>query len=205
MPHAEFCRWLQGVRVLLIERPEASERALWMIEAGATVTRLCAWDEIGQLAVARYVAVVELALPGVSEVLDHLAPGCGLVLVANEASFAAAKLADRKQAAIVLEDAPRVDFRFEVQRSAQLQVPDIDYMVGRAARLWKLPPQQTRVLFYNLWSQSDREIARAIGISVHTVQEHQNGLRRRTGVRTKHGYLRGLAEAAGMRAPLEDE
>ena len=61
------------------------------------------------------------------------------------------------------------------------------------------------MLFYNLWSHSDREIADAIGISVHTVQEHQNGLRRRTGVRTKYGYLRRLAETAGMRPPLADD
>jgi DNA-binding CsgD family transcriptional regulator len=128
-----------------------------------------------------------------------------VVLLAQGASTAAVELADRTRAAIVLEDAPRTDFLFEIKRSAQLQLPSIEYLVGHAARLWKLPPQQARVLFYNLWSHSDREIAVAIGISVHTVQDHQNGLRRRTGVRTKHGYLRCLAQIAGLRPPLEDK
>jgi DNA-binding CsgD family transcriptional regulator len=205
MPHSDFGNWLQGVRVLLFERSEWMQRASWMIEAGATITRSSTLEGVGELSGQHDVAVIDTALHGANEVLRRLTPGCGVVLLVEGASTAAADLADRRRAAIVLQDAPRTDFLFEVQRSAQVQVPRIEYLVGRAERLWKLPPQQARVLFYNLLSHSDREIARAIGISVHTVQEHQNGLRRRTGVRTKHGYLRCLAQIAGMRPPLEDE
>jgi DNA-binding CsgD family transcriptional regulator len=205
MQSSDFGNWLQGVRVLLFERPEWTDRASWMIEAGATITRCSTLEGVGKLSGLHDVAVIDTTLGGAREVLKRLPPGCGVVLLADGASTDAAELADRTQAAIVLQDAPRADFLFEVQRSAQLQVPSIEYLVGRAERLWKLPPQQARVLFYNLLSHSDREIAGAIGISVHTVQEHQNGLRRRTGVRTKHGYLRCLAELAGMRAPLEEE
>lgn len=205
MQHCDLRSWLRGVRVLLVERSEWSARAQWMMEAGATVTRLGALADVGELSARCDAVVIDIALPGICEVLGSLAPGCGVVLVADEASAAAAELADRQQAAIVLQDAPRADFLFEVQRSAQLRVPNIEYLAGRAERLWKLPPQQARVLLHNLWSLSDREIAHAIGISVHTVQEHQNGLRRRTGARTKHGYFRCLAEAAGIRPPLEDE
>lgn len=205
MRSSDFGNWLHGVRVLLFERSEWTERATWMIDAGATITRASTLEGIGELSGQHDVAVIDTALAAAKAVLKRLPPGCGVVWLADGASTHAAELADCTQAAIVLQDAPRADFLFEVQRSAQLQVPSIEYLVGRAERLWKLPPQQTRVLFYNLLSHSDREIARAIGISVHTVQEHQNGLRRRTGVRTKHGYLRCLAELAGMRPPLEEE
>lgn len=205
MQTSDFGNWLHGVRVFLFERPEWTERATWLIDTGATITRSSTLEDVGELSGQYDVAVIDTALNGANEVLRRLAPGCGVVLIAERASTDAAELADRKQAAILLQGAPRADFLFEVQRSARLQVPSIEYLVGRAERLWKLPPQQARVLFHNLLSHSDREIARAIGISVHTVQEHQNGLRRRTGVRTKHGYLRCLAQSAGMRPPLEED
>lgn len=205
MQTSDFGNWLHGVRVFVFERPERTQRATWLIDAGATITRSSTLEGVGEPSDQFDVAVIDTALNGANEVLRRLAPGCGVVLVAERASTDTAELADRKQAAILLQGAPRADFLFEVQRSARLQVPSIEYLVGRAERLWKLPPQQARVLFHNLLSHSDREIARAIGISVHTVQEHQNGLRRRTGVRTKHGYLRCLAQSAGMRPPLEED
>jgi DNA-binding CsgD family transcriptional regulator len=196
---------LHGVRVLLLERSEWTTRASWLMDAGATITRACTLHGVDVLSEQHDVAVIDTALYDAREVLKCLTPGCGIVLLAEGASTAAAELADRAQAAIVLQDAPRADFLFEIRRSAQLQVPSIEYLVARAERLWKLSAQQARVLSHNLLSHSNLEIARAIGISVHTVQEHQDGLRRRTGVSTKHGYLRCLAEMAGMRPPLDDE
>ena len=62
--------------------------------------------------------------------------------------------------------------------------------------------QLSRLLYYNLWSYSDQEIADAMGLSRHTIQEYQDELRRRTGVRTKHAYLRRLLEYAGEEPPL---
>jgi DNA-binding NarL/FixJ family response regulator len=200
-----FGDWLSGVRVLLFECSESTQHAAWIMEAAATITRSSTLQGVESLSMRHDVAVIDTALPEASEVLSCLTPGCGVVLLAESASSDAVELADRAQAAIVLQDAPRADFLFEIRRSAQLQVPSVAYLVARAERQWKLPPQQARVLSHNLLSHSNLEIARAIGISVHTVQEHQNGLRRRTGARTKHGYLRCLAELAGMRPPLDDE
>src|SRR4051812_14889309 len=142
MQHSDFGNWLRGVRVLLFERSEWTERASWMIEVGATITRSSTLEGVGELSGQHDVAVIEMALYGASEVLRRLTPGCGVVILADGASTDAAALADRKQAAIVLQDAPRADFLFEVQRSAQVQVPSIEYLVGHAEHLWKLPPQQ---------------------------------------------------------------
>lgn len=200
-----FDDWLSGVRVLLLEGTESTQHAAWIMQAAATITRASTLQNVESLSVGQDVAVIDIALPGASEALASLASGCGVVLLAESVSTDTAELADRAQAAIVLHDAARADFLFEIRRAAQLQMPSIAYLVGRAERQWKLPPQQARVLSHNLLSHSNLEIARAIGISVHTVQEHQNGLRRRTGARTKHDYLRRLAELAGMRPPLDDE
>jgi DNA-binding CsgD family transcriptional regulator len=200
-----FVDWLCDVRVLLFACSESTQHAAWIMEAAATITRASTLHNVESLSVGHDVAVVDTGLDGASEVLSCLGSRCGIVLLAESAGSGAAELADRAQAAIVLQDAPRADFLFEVRRAAQLQVPSIAYLVGRAERRWKLPPQQARVLSHNLLSHSNLEIARAIGISVHTVQEHQKGLRRRTGARTKHDYLRCLAQLAGMRPPLDDE
>jgi len=199
-----FHNWLQGAHVLVAERATWSDHALWIGEVGATVTRLVTLETIDDLPSNLDAAVVDIEMHGAMGLLALLPPACSVVLVAAALTEVVGKLADDLHAALVLSSVPRVDLLFEVQRAAELQVPDIGYLVGRAEQLWNLPRQQARVLFYNLWSHSDREIAQAIGISVHTVQEHQNGLRRRTGVRTKHGYLRCLAELAGWRPPLQD-
>lgn len=199
----DFRTWLRRLRVLVATPDVESKHALWASEAGATVTRIAALSEAVGLPQDLDAAVVDAGMDGSSELLDLLPAACGVVIVAGEPMAELYELADRKHAAIVMRDTPRVDFLFEMRRAATLQVPDISYLVGHAEQLWNLPPRQSRVLFYNLWSHSDREIAEAIGISVHTVQEHQNGLRRRTGVRTKYGYLRRLAETAGMRPPLD--
>ena len=200
-----FTDWLSGVLVLLFECSESNERTAWLMEAAATITRASTLQNIESLSVGHDVAVIDTALPGAGEVLSCLTPDCGVVLLAESASTEATELADRAQAALVLHDTPRADLLFEIRRAAQLRLPSIPYLVGRAERQWKLPRQQARVLSHNLLSHSDVEIARAIGISVHTVQEHQNGLRRRTGARTKHDYLRCLAQLAGLRPPLDDE
>lgn len=204
MTRDDFGDWLHQLHVLVAAPASQSTHAQWASEAGATVTRRTGPD-FTNLPQDLDAAVVDAGIDRPCELLDMLPTACGIVIVADDPADWLCEVADAKRAPIVMRNSARSDFLFELRRAATLQVPDIAYLVGHAKKLWNLPPRQARVLFYNLWSHSDREIADAIGISVHTVQEHQNGLRRRTGVRTKHGYLRRLAETAGMIPPISDE
>jgi DNA-binding CsgD family transcriptional regulator len=68
-----------------------------------------------------------------------------------------------------------------------------------------LSPQQERLLWLNLWGYPDQAIAHALGIQLHTVQDYQLALRRKTGVKSKAGYLRLLLEYLGTQPPLEGD
>jgi DNA-binding CsgD family transcriptional regulator len=76
-------------------------------------------------------------------------------------------------------------------------------LFDQVARELKLSRQLARLLWLNLWGYSDQEIADALQVSLHTVQDYQYALRRKTKVRSKGGYLRLLADAA--RASSESE
>ena len=98
--------------------------------------------------------------------------------------------------------AGEADFMFRLKNATKLSVPSMRRLAANASKLWNLPRQLSRLLYFNLWSYSDQEIADAMGLSRHTIQEYQDELRRRTGVRTKHAYLRRLLEYAGEEPPL---
>jgi DNA-binding CsgD family transcriptional regulator len=76
-------------------------------------------------------------------------------------------------------------------------------MFARANDRYRLAPQQRRLLWLNLWGYSDEEIASTLGISRHTVQDYQLALRKKTGVRSKAGYLRLLMQVVGAEPPAE--
>ena len=106
------------------------------------------------------------------------------------------------RAEFLSRSASEADFLFRLKTATKLSVPSMRRLAANASKLWNLPRQLSRLLYYNLWSYSDQEIADAMGLSRHTIQEYQDELRRRTGVRTKHAYLRRLLEYAGEEPPL---
>lgn len=69
-------------------------------------------------------------------------------------------------------------------------------LVESMIRRWRIPCQLARVLRYNIWGHSDAEIARRLGLSIHTITAYQADLRRRTGCPSKHAYVRVLIEAS---------
>jgi DNA-binding CsgD family transcriptional regulator len=111
------------------------------------------------------------------------------------------------RAGYVSIDAPQADFVFAALRLIHLAVPDLARLAARSARLWGLSPQLTRLLHYNLWGYSDRDIADALSISLKTTQQYQEELRRKTGVKTKQAYLRRMLTLAGQEPllPMTDQ
>jgi DNA-binding CsgD family transcriptional regulator len=98
----------------------------------------------------------------------------------------------------------RDDLIRSVVRALGSEVPCIRSLTARAIRQWSLSPQQARILYFNLWSLSNQEIASLLGVTLHTVQDYQVALRRKTGARSKDGYLRRILEVSGISPPVCD-
>lgn len=199
--------WLKSMTVLYVGDPKAPQLA-WLAAAGARVIKAERPEET-KAATAEDAAAIDVA------VLDADWPGLGWVGVARELprSCAVLVLSDRADAALLdtvcaaraeflSRSATETDFVFRLKSATKLAVPSMKRLAANASKLWNLPRQLSRLLYFNLWSYSDQEIADAMGLSRHTIQEYQDELRRRTGVRTKHAYLRRLLEYAGEEPPL---
>lgn len=198
---------LKAVSVLYVGDPRAPQVA-WLTGAGAKVTRA----ERGDAALATTVedptavdvAVLDADWPGTGWVglARDLPRSCAVVVVTDHADAALLDTAIALRADYVSRSAGEADFVFRIRSATRLSVPSMRKLATNAAKLWNLPRQLSRLLYFNLWSYSDQEIADAMGLSRHTIQEYQDELRRRTGVRTKHAYLRRLLEYAGEEPPL---
>lgn len=182
----------------------------WLIAAGATCSPL--WSRSNSLSIGEAPAagadvdvdalVVDLDM-GVEQALGvGTACAAPCVFLAERLTAPVCARIDRSHWRVRSKTTPRHDFLMVISQAICLPVPDMDRMAAKAARLWDLPRQQARVLAYNLWSYSDQDIADALDVSVHTVQEYQGELRRKTGARTKQSYLARLLELSGAHPPL---
>jgi DNA-binding NarL/FixJ family response regulator len=193
--------------VLYAGDPKAPQLG-WLAAASARVIKAERPDEV-RAATSEDANGVDVA------VLDADSPGLGWVGVARDLprSCTVLVLSDRADAALLdtvcamradflSRSASEADFVFRLKAATKLAVPSMKRLAANASKLWNLPRQLSRLLYFNLWSYSDQEIADAMGLSRHTIQEYQDELRRRTGVRTKHAYLRRLLEYAGEEPPL---
>ena len=201
--------WLKSMTVLYVGDSRAPQVG-WLAAAGARVIKAERAED------ARTAAPEDANGNGVDvAVLDADSPGLGWVGVARDLprTCTVLVLSDRADPALLeticamraeflSRSASEADFVFRLKSSTKLAVPSMRRLAANASKLWNLPRQLSRLLYFNLWSYSDQEIADAMGLSRHTIQEYQDELRRRTGVRTKHAYLRRLLEYAGEEPPL---
>jgi DNA-binding CsgD family transcriptional regulator len=68
-----------------------------------------------------------------------------------------------------------------------------------AARVLRLTPRQAEVARLMLQGLSDKDIARSLGISLHTARRHAETVLDRSGVSSRAGVLLALLEATGYR------
>jgi len=204
---SNFDGWLKSTTVLYVGDPKAPH-ASWLTAAGARVLRAESADEartaLGEESNAIDAAVLDADSPSIGWVgfARDLPASCGVVVLSEKADVALLDTIHAVRAEFVARTASEADFLFRLKSVTKLSVPSMRRLAANASKLWSLPRQLSRLLYYNLWSYSDQEIADAMGLSRHTIQEYQDELRRRTGVRTKHAYLRRLLEYAGEEPPL---
>lgn len=181
-------RWLQdaGARVVIAKTAEQARKA--------TIEDPHAFDSAVVDADSKDIGWVSLA--------RDVPRSCAVIVVSERADASLLQTVNALRADFVSKSATEADFVFKLKGAARLSIGSMRRLAAHATKLWELPPQLGRLLHYNLWSYSDQEIADAMGLSRHTVQEYQEDLRRRTGVRTKHAYLRRLLEFAGEDPPL---
>lgn len=203
---------LRDVNALfLMDRSErATDLSGWLMDAGARVS-LCTTAEARRLS--------DVAFLAYSKRFDLVVLGAGTPAARH------LELAERlalRCAALVLVDAPdrglleriyllggtyrhkdtnQEDFLLAACQALDNGFPNLERICAYAAHVWRLPPQLQRVLQLDLWSFTDDEIAKTMSLSVHTVQEYQEALRRRTGARSKHGHLRQLLQLRGAPPP----
>jgi DNA-binding NarL/FixJ family response regulator len=150
------------------------------------------------------VSVLDADLPSLGwvSVARDVPRSCAVIVMSDRADSGMLETIAALRAEFISRSAAEADFVFKLKNATRLSVPSMRRLAANATKLWGLPRQLSRLLYYNLWSYSDQEIADAMGLSRHTIQEYQDELRRRTGVRTKHAYLRRLLEYAGEEPPL---
>jgi len=202
-----FDGWLTSLDVLYAGDPGLPQLK-WVEGAGAKVVKVKTADDM-RAAVdgdpqAFDVAVLDADWKEAGWVsLARTVPrACAVIVISDRADASLLQTVSALRADFVSKSASEADFVFKLKGATQLSVGSMRRLAAHATKLWELPPQLARLLHYNLWSYSDQEIADAMGLSRHTVQEYQEELRRRTGVRTKHAYLRRLLEFAGEEPPL---
>lgn len=202
-----FKDWLKSVPVLLTG-DTAGTYGTWLAESGALVcqvtTEARAREFMAHDAQNFLVAVLDAecaTVPWLSIMID-LPASCGILVVSDSADPGMLRRLRSHGAQYLSKSATLADFMFAMSTAVSLTVPNMQRLAARAAEMWKLPRQQARLLYYNLWSYTDQEIADAMGLSRHTVQQYQEELRKRTGVKTKHSYLRRLLATAGAEPPL---
>jgi DNA-binding NarL/FixJ family response regulator len=202
-----FDSWLKSISVLYVGDPKSSQLG-WLAAAGARVikaenteeARAAAADESNVIDAA----VLDADWPslGWAGLARDLPKSCAIVVLSDKPDPTLLDAIQSVRADFLSRSASEADFMFRLKTATKLSVPSMRRLAANASKLWSLPRQLSRLLYYNLWSYSDQEIADAMGLSRHTIQEYQDELRRRTGVRTKHAYLRRLLEYAGEEPPL---
>lgn len=207
----DYNHWLKGCAVLLVDADlqDMTRYQAWLTEAEAAVMALPLGDEV-ELPLGE-TATFDIAIIGSSALDERLLriaaavrtrhAGCGVLLQAHEAHPQLMRELRLMGASFLSKGASKADFMFAMTQLLDSGIPDVELLVARAQRRWRLSRQQTRILYYNLWSCSNEEIAGSLGVSLNTVQEYQQKLRSKTGARAKDGYFRLLMEMAGRRAP----
>ena len=204
---SNFAEWLNSVTVLYVGDGKSTQ-AGWLESAGAQVLTAASAEEARSACekdpTAIDAAVVEADYSGAGwlGVARDLPGSCALLVIAHDVEPSLLETIVTVRGDVLSKAATQADFLFRVKNITKLSVPSMRRLAANATKLWSLPRQLSRLLYYNLWSYSDQEIADAMGLSRHTIQEYQDELRRRTGVRTKHAYLRRLLEYAGEEPPL---
>jgi DNA-binding NarL/FixJ family response regulator len=201
---------LCGTRVASVVDP-SSIISNWLDATGAE--RIELWDQRDQLteATAReatrdaHAVVIDLDLGTARafRLAGMVSPPCGVLFTAESIDAAIGSKIRHPHWGYRSKQTSRGDFLLALRRVVRLYIPDVARLAAHAVQLWSLSPQQARVLHYNLWSYCDQDIADALDVSIHTVQEYQNGLRKKSGARSKQGYLARLLEVSGtQQAPL---
>lgn len=207
MSNASFANFLKAVPILLATHEE-DQHAQWLMEAGAVVIRARsaaeALERIQDDKLRLLAAILNIDMPGteLQRFIDAMPAHCALVAMTKEGTPQLIETVRNWNGYFVSSNAPVADFMFATSAAVSMRGPDLTRLAARASQMWRLPPQQARLLYYNLWSYSDQEIADEMKLSVRTVQQYQEELRKRTGVRTKHAYLRRLLTVAGASPPL---
>lgn len=209
-----FDRWLDASAVLLVDadKDDAARYQTWISDVGATVTCIRQIEQAREVlhrSTREFSAAVisvggtdtgELVVADLAKV--HQA-GCAVLILSENPTLELLNAVRRLGAAFLSKSASQLDFTCMLTNLLEFQVPDPRALVARAQKYWTLSRQLTRVLYYNLWSCSNDEIAQALGVTLHTVQDYQQDLRRKTGARGKDGYLRRLLECSGRKPPGE--
>jgi len=202
-----FDSWLKSISVLYVGDPKSPQLG-WLAAAGARVIKTENTEE-ARAAAADDANVIDAAVldadwPGLgwAGLARDLPRSCSVVVLSDKPEVSLLDSIHAVRADFLSRSASEADFMFRLKTATKLSVPSMRRLAANASKLWSLPRQLSRLLYYNLWSYSDQEIADAMGLSRHTIQEYQDELRRRTGVRTKHAYLRRLLEYAGEEPPL---
>lgn len=213
MASVGFGGWLQGLRAMVIDSADSCARLnLWLLQAGAMVTHTPALRQALELLCGRpqefdVVLIDADAHADWERLVDLLPRECSALVVSRTADAELLRRVMARHAGYISVDAAQADFVFTVCSVIHLAAPDLARLAARGARLWALSPQLTRLLHYNLWGYSDRDIADALSISLKTAQQYQEELRRKTGVKTKQAYLRRLLTLAGQEPllPMTDQ
>lgn len=207
MSEISFANCLKSSPVLLASTEE-EPHGRWLREGGAAVLRARtaseALDRVRDDKVRLFAAILNVDMPGVDleAFIAEMPAYCAVVVMCAEGTPELIDTVRNWNGYFVSTGAPKADFMYAVSAAISMRGPDLTRLAARASHMWRLPPQQARLLYYNLWSYSDQEIADEMKLSVRTVQQYQEELRKRTGVRTKHAYLRRLLTVAGASPPL---
>jgi DNA-binding NarL/FixJ family response regulator len=197
----DFDGWLPGLRALVVaDGMSCGYLGIWLLDAGATVTHHCTQRPIEAISARTQYDLIIIDAdthPDWDRTVEMVRNSCWTLIVANEADVNLLRRVVEVRASYISKRTPQPDFVFAVHELLRGSVPDLARLAARGARLWGLSPHLTRVLSYNLWGYSDRDIADALSISLKTAQQYQDELRRKTGVKTKQAYLRRLLMLAG--------
>jgi DNA-binding NarL/FixJ family response regulator len=180
----------------------------WLLQSGAMVTHAPQLKQAVEVVRTRQDELDLLLIDGDAHpqwalLARELPPVCRALVMTSRADAELLRRVLEMRAGYCAKSAGPADFVFCVYNLVRMAgAPDLDRLVGRAARLWALSPQLKRVLHHNLWGYSDRDIADALSIGLKTTQQYQEELRRKSGVKTKQGYLRRLLLLAGYEPPL---
>lgn len=196
---------LGGARIARVVDP-ASAITQWLDASGAECIEL--WAERNQLTqdTARaatldaHAIVIDLdqGAARAFRLASMISPTCGVLFTADSIDAATCREIRHVHWGYRSKRASQGDFLLALRRLVRLCIPDLARLAAHGLQRWRLSPQQARVLYYNLWSYSDQEIADALGVSIRTVQEYQEDLRKKTGAHNKKAYLARLLEVSGV-------